>query len=89
MYEKLWTTILEEGRSNGDFVFENVSITRLAILSMHNYTLNWVRPGGSLTAVQISQHYSRILLGGIAPDRDFDKVDDEVSAAIERLDLKL
>jgi len=88
-YEKLWSTILEEGQASRDFVIENVSITRLAILSMHNYTLNWVRPGGSLTAEQISQHYCRILLGGIAPDRDFDKIDDEVSSAIERLGLKL
>jgi len=84
-YEAGWTTILQQGEASGDFVFENLSITRLAILSLHNYTMNWFQPSGALTPEQISQHYCGIVLGGIASGADPAGVEEEVAASLARL----
>jgi AcrR family transcriptional regulator len=88
-YEQAWSSILEGGRGAGDFSFENLSITRLGILSMHNYTMNWIRPTGSLSAEDISRYYCHIVLGGIASGVDLARLEDEVRAAIPRLSLDL
>jgi len=88
-YEQAWSSILEGGRRAGDFSFENLSITRLGILSMHNYTMNWIRPSGSLSAQDISRYYCQMVLDGIASGVDLAHLEDEVRMAISRLRLDL
>lgn len=87
-YEEGWSALLLEGQATADFTFENLSITRLAILSMHNYTVNWIRPTGSLDPEDISRHYCRIILGGIS-HVDLSEVEAEVARIIPQLELDL
>jgi len=87
-YEAVWSTLLLEGKVAGDFVFDNLSILRLAILSMHNYTVNWIRPSGSLEAEDISRYYCQILLAGIT-SVDLQQVEAEVSSTIPLLSADL
>jgi hypothetical protein len=82
-YEAGWTAILSGGLSAGEFAVEDLSITRLAILGMLNYTVQWVRPSGALTAPEIARRYCRIVLGGIARSPDWHRVESEAASAMD------
>jgi len=85
LYERGWAAILEGGQAAGEFVIEDLSITRLALLGMHNYTVQWIQPHGAMSSAEISRHYCRTVMTGISPSADWDALDNEVDAAAKLL----
>lgn len=65
-YEEILSRVLEEGLEDGSLAFDDLSMTKLAFLGMHNYTYQWLNPSGRLDARGISRAYCRIFLAGIA-----------------------
>ena len=47
--------------------FEDRSLTLLALLGMVNYTPQWLRPRGRLSAEQIADSYCDLILRAAAP----------------------
>jgi len=84
-YEHSWAVILEGGQAAGEFEIEDLSITRLALLGMHNFTVQWIQPRGAMSAAEISRHYCRTVMTGIARSVDWTALDNEVQAASELL----
>lgn len=64
-YEELWKSILEEGVRASEFPPHDVSTTVLAILGMCNWVPQWYRPGGRLTAEEIADRFSMLILDGL------------------------
>lgn len=85
-FEDLLTELLEEGVADGSFRIEDVRLTTLAFLGLHNYTYQWVRPDGRYGAEELSAHYCRLFLEGIAgPDVDVDVLESDVQALRDTL----
>lgn len=60
--EEIVGDCLAEGQEAGDFHFEDLSITRMAIVSLCRSTLNWYSPRGRMTPEQIGEHYVKLVL---------------------------
>lgn len=73
------------GQAAGEFEIEDLSITRLALLGMHNFTVQWIQPRGAMSAAEISRHYCRTVMTGIARSVDWTALDNEVRAASKLL----
>lgn len=61
-FEAVLDGVLARGEASGDFTFADRRLARLALLGMVNYTPQWFRPGGPLTAAAIGDGYCDILL---------------------------
>jgi AcrR family transcriptional regulator len=67
-YESLWMKILEHGRRDGTFADVDLGIARIAIMSLANWAYLWLSPDGRLTAAQVADQFSDILLKGLLAD---------------------
>lgn len=61
-YEALWTDVLAEGRSSGDFHMENLSLVRLALMQMATGVAYWFNPAGDLTLEEIADQFADLAL---------------------------
>ena len=69
-FEKILDEVLARGEADGSMTFADRRLSLLALLGMVNYTPQWVRPGGRLSAAEIADGYCAIVLGGgESPDR--------------------
>lgn len=59
-YEAFWTSTLKAGLRTGDFVVDDVSIVRLALLEMCNGVSHWYRPDGPRSLEQIHDIFVRL-----------------------------
>ena len=64
-FEGLIAALLEDGQQAGIFGFEDLRLTVLAFLNLHNHSYHWLRPDGPMTAVEISARFSQIFFGGV------------------------
>lgn len=62
-FEKILDVALARGEADGSMTFADRRLSLLALLGMVNYTAQWVRPGGRLTAEEIADGYCAIVLG--------------------------
>ena len=62
-FEKILDEVLARGEADGSMTFADRRLSLLALLGMVNYTAQWVRPGGRLTAEEIAAGYCAIVLG--------------------------
>jgi AcrR family transcriptional regulator len=71
---------LAAGKASGEFGFDDLSITRMAVVSLCRSTLLWYSPRGKFTPEEIGDYYVNLVLGmvggkaaagqqGRAPDR--------------------
>jgi len=58
-YDRL-CTLLEAGRQDGMFVFNDAKITALAACSLPGFLYNWYRPDGRLSADEVAQELSAL-----------------------------
>lgn len=87
-YEAMISELIEEGNAAGTLRVEDVSVTKLAFLGMHNSTQQWLDPKGSLGPERLASLYCRIFFSGIAADgTDFEQVDAEASSWAKTLRL--
>jgi len=64
-YEAHVTTVFTDGVSMGAFVLDDLRLTTLAFLGMHNSTYQWIQADGRLDARTISATYCRIFFDGV------------------------
>lgn len=58
--------VIRQGAENGEFRKHlNPAMTALAVLGMTNWTYQWFSTAGELTADELAEHYSSIVLDGI------------------------
>jgi AcrR family transcriptional regulator len=62
-FEKILDEVLARGEADGSMTFADRRLSLLALLGMVNYTPQWVRPGGRLTAAEIADGYCAMVLG--------------------------
>lgn len=62
-FEKILDEILARGEAGGSMTFADRHLSLLALLGMVNYTPQWVRPQGRLSAAEIAAGYCAIVLG--------------------------
>jgi AcrR family transcriptional regulator len=62
-FEKILDELLARGEGDGSMTFADRRLSLLALLGMVNYTPQWVRPNGRLSAVEIADGYCAIVLG--------------------------
>ena len=63
-YRQLLIQTLRDGVTAGDFRGIDPEFTAMAVLGMCNWTYQWFRPGGTLTAEQIAERFWSMLSGG-------------------------
>ncbi|HET8954231.1 MAG TPA: TetR/AcrR family transcriptional regulator [Solirubrobacterales bacterium] len=63
-FEQILDEVLARGEADGSMSFEDRRLSLLALLGMVNYTPQWVRPGGRLTAAEIAAGYCAMVLDG-------------------------
>jgi TetR/AcrR family transcriptional regulator, cholesterol catabolism regulator len=61
-FEQILDEVLHRGEESGSMAFEDRSLTLLALLGMVNYTPQWLRPRGRLSAEQIADRYCDLIL---------------------------
>jgi AcrR family transcriptional regulator len=67
-FEEILDEILRRGEASGAMAFEDRALTLRALLGMVNYTPQWLRPRGRLSAEQIADGYCDLILRAGAPD---------------------
>lgn len=66
-YRALLMDVLEAGRSNGEFTFEDSFLTAMSILGACNWTYQWFRPGGLRSAEEVAAYFHQQVLVGLTP----------------------
>lgn len=61
-FENLLDDILARGEADGSMSFEDRGLTLFALLGMVNYTPQWLRPHGRLSAEQVADGYCDLIL---------------------------
>ncbi|HET7120748.1 MAG TPA: TetR/AcrR family transcriptional regulator [Solirubrobacterales bacterium] len=61
-FEKILDDVLARGEADGSMSFADRRLSLLALLGMVNYTPQWVRPQGRLTATEIADGYCAMVL---------------------------
>jgi TetR/AcrR family transcriptional regulator, cholesterol catabolism regulator len=64
-FERILDDVLARGEREGSMAFEDRNLALLSLLGMVNYTPQWMRLRGRLTAEQIADGYCKILLDGV------------------------
>ena len=67
--ENILANCLADGKLKGEFYFENLSITRIAILSLFRSTLQWYKPRGKYTPEDIAMLYVDLVLNMVRGSR--------------------
>jgi AcrR family transcriptional regulator len=62
-FEQILDEVLERGEADGSMTFADRRLSLLALLGMVNYTPQWVRPNGRLSATEIADGYCAMVLG--------------------------
>jgi AcrR family transcriptional regulator len=62
-FEKILDEVLARGEADGSMSFDDRRLSLLALLGMVNYTPQWVRPSGRLSAEEIASGYCAMVLG--------------------------
>jgi AcrR family transcriptional regulator len=61
-FERILDELLARGEADGSMTFADRRLSLLALLGMVNYTPQWVRPGGRLSAEKIADGYCNLVL---------------------------
>lgn len=57
-YENLWIEILEKGKSEGKFHFEDSKITSFALIGLCTGVAHWYKEGGRYTLDEVAEQYA-------------------------------
>jgi AcrR family transcriptional regulator len=61
-FEEILERLLARGEEEGVFRFDDRGLALLALLGMVNYTAQWLRPRGRLSATEIADGYADLML---------------------------
>jgi len=57
--------VLEDGKKEGKFQFENLAPTAFFLMGSIDFVVNWYRPGGSLTIDDLASEYADLALASV------------------------
>lgn len=63
--ENLWRSIIEEGIEQGIFICDDARLAVKTVLGVANWVVTWYSDTGPLTALQIAEHSSEMILRGL------------------------
>lgn len=66
-FEQILDELLARGEADGSMTFADRRLSLLALLGMVNYTPQWVRPNGRLSAQEIATGYCDLILCSYKP----------------------
>jgi AcrR family transcriptional regulator len=66
-YRRMVTDVLVAGQKEGEFADVDPEMAAIAVLSLMNWTYQWFRRSGPLTAEEVADRLWQMLLNGIAP----------------------
>jgi hypothetical protein len=70
-YQRLWAALLQQGVAGGILREDlNVKVTGYAILGMCNWLYRWYNPNGILSAQEIAEIFTKLVLGGLTVASD-------------------
>lgn len=64
-FEQLWRDLLQKGTEDEVFKIADVHLTTRALLGLMNWVVTWYRADGALTATEIADQYTDLILEGI------------------------
>jgi TetR/AcrR family transcriptional regulator, cholesterol catabolism regulator len=64
-FEQLWRNLIEEGIKSGAFRPVEPGLAARSLLGVMNGTLNWYRPDGRLSSVEIAESYWDFFMKGL------------------------
>lgn len=67
-YEGLWRTTLTQGKADGSFAFEDLTITSHALLEMCTGVVHWYQPGGRLPVKEVVRLQQELVLKMLGSD---------------------
>ncbi|HUR78785.1 MAG TPA: TetR/AcrR family transcriptional regulator [Acidimicrobiales bacterium] len=65
-YESMLVALLEEGVENGEFRDVDPKLTAVAVLSLLNWAHTWYRPEGAMSAADVGDYFTDLVIEGIA-----------------------
>jgi len=68
--EEIVGNCLMAGKASGEFSFDDLSLTRMAVVSLCRSTLLWYSPRGRLAPEEIGDHYVHLVLGMVTSRAD-------------------
>jgi AcrR family transcriptional regulator len=68
-YESMLVALLEEGVKNGEFRDVDPQLTAVAVLSMLNWAHTWYRADGPMSATDVSDYFTDLVIQGIAKQK--------------------
>ncbi len=66
-YRQLLIRVLTDGVERGEFADLDPELTAMAVLGMCNWTYQWFRPGGALSAAEVAERFWELIRRGIDP----------------------
>jgi AcrR family transcriptional regulator len=67
-YEKLWTKLILEGQTSGEFeIVGDPKMVSFGILGMCNWLSRWYKPDGKTTVEELIETYFRLVSEGLLP----------------------
>ncbi|MBU1358991.1 MAG: TetR/AcrR family transcriptional regulator [Gammaproteobacteria bacterium] len=78
--EEIVGNCLAAGKASGEFDFKDLSITRMAVVSLCRSTLLWYSPRGRLTPEQLGDEYVHLVLGMVRAKAIDDVAEEPVRA---------
>lgn len=65
-YQRLWSQLLQQGVDRGELRSDlDVKVTGYAILGMCNWVYRWYNPHGALSAEEIAEIFTKLVLQGL------------------------
>ncbi len=64
-FEQIWRDLILEGKEAGIFSCDHPSLSARAVLSVMNWTVTWFRSDGPMSAEDIAEQFSQLLLIGL------------------------
>jgi AcrR family transcriptional regulator len=77
-YLSLIEGVLEEGRDNGTFEIDNVTVTAFSLVNLAEYVITWYRPSGQLGVDEVAHLHGVLALRMVQthlPDLDWLRTD--------------
>jgi AcrR family transcriptional regulator len=66
-FERIWKELIQEGQESGVFACADPGLAARALLGVMNWTINWYRADGPLSAQEIADRFADLFLNGLIP----------------------
>jgi len=64
-FEHLWRGLIQQGVDDGIFTCQDVALATRALLGVMSWTITWYRSDGTLSATEIADQFTELILNGL------------------------